>query len=75
VEQKREELTNREREILVLVTAGLSDKLIATRLSIARSTVSNHVGTILLKLGAPNRAAAAAIAVRDGLIEPPPEAE
>lgn len=68
----REELTHRELDILTLVAAGLSDKLIGDRLAIARSTASNHVTTILLKLGAANRAEAAAIAIRDGIIELPP---
>ena len=38
-----EGLTRRELEILTLVAAGLSDKLIGDRLAIARSTTSNHV--------------------------------
>ena len=64
-------LTPRETEVLSLMANGLSDKLIAARLSIARSTVSNHVTIILLKLDAANRTEAVAIAIRDGLITPP----
>ena len=64
-------LTPRETEVLSLMANGLSDKLIAARLSIARSTVSNHVAIILLKLDAANRTEAVAIAIRDGLITPP----
>lgn len=69
-----EELTQRELEILELVAHGLSDKLIAVRTGMARGTVSNHLTTILLKLGATNRAEAVAIAMRDGIIELPPPA-
>ncbi len=68
----RDDLTPRELEVLTLAAAGLSDKLIGERLQLARSTVSNHVTTILLKLRAANRAEAVAIAMRDGLIKLPP---
>lgn len=70
----RDELTARELGILTLAAAGLSDKLIGARLGIARSTTSNHVATILLKLSAANRAEAVAIADarRDHRITPPP---
>ena len=68
----RDGLTARELEVLTLAAAGLSDKLIGERLQLARSTVSNHVATILLKLRAANRAEAVAIAMRDGIIELPP---
>lgn len=64
-------LTEREHEIVCLVARGLTDKEIATQLGLARSTVSNHVGVILLKLGVPNRAAAAA-AVVNLEARPPP---
>ncbi len=63
-------LTVRELDVLRLIAAGRSSKQIALRLGIARSTVSTHVSTILLKLGASNRTEAAVIAVRDGIIEP-----
>ncbi len=67
----RDTLTARELEILRLIAAGRSNKQIGAHLRIARSTVSTHVSTILLKLGASNRAEAAVIAVRDGIIEAP----
>jgi DNA-binding NarL/FixJ family response regulator len=59
----------REENVLSLVAEGLSDKLIGGRLGIVRSTASNHVTMILLKLGPTNRAEAVAIAMRHGLIE------
>jgi two-component system, NarL family, nitrate/nitrite response regulator NarL len=53
-------LTPREREVLDLVGEGLSNKLIARRLSIQEQTVKNHVHSILLKLGVERRAEAVA---------------
>lgn len=46
----RSRLTRREREIVILIDAGLSNKEIATRLHIELSTVKNHVHNILDKL-------------------------
>lgn len=53
-------LTPRENEVLDLVAEGLSNKLIARRLSIQEQTVKNHVHNILLKLGVDRRAEAVA---------------
>ncbi len=61
-------LTTREREILALVAAGKSNREIASGLVISQHTVHRHVANILRKLGEPTRAAAAARAVRDGLV-------
>jgi predicted ATPase/DNA-binding CsgD family transcriptional regulator len=61
-------LTARERAVLRLLAEGLSDKEIAAALGISRHTASNHVTAIREKLGAPSRAAAAAMAIRDELI-------
>src|SRR4051794_6885307 len=55
-----EQLTVREREIVALIDQGLSNKEIATRLSIEPSTVKNHVHHVLEKLGAHGRLEAAA---------------
>lgn len=57
-------LTGREREILRLVEAGLSNREIATSLVIEVSTVKNHVHSILDKLGVATRGEAAALARR-----------
>jgi pimeloyl-ACP methyl ester carboxylesterase/DNA-binding CsgD family transcriptional regulator len=62
------QLSEREREVLRLVADGLSDAEIAERLVVSPHTVHRHVANIRTKLRQPSRAAAAAQAVRDGLI-------
>jgi NarL family two-component system response regulator LiaR len=61
------ELTPREREVLKLLAAGLSNSEIAERLFLSVGTVRLHVSNILGKLGAPNRTSAAVIAMKHGL--------
>ncbi|MGZ0152754.1 response regulator [Kribbella sp. WER1] len=61
------ELTTREREILDLLAAGLSNPAIATRLDLAPKTVANNVSTIFTKLGTADRAAAIIQARNAGL--------
>ena len=53
-------LTERERQVLVLLERGSTDREIATALSISVKTVEKHVGSILRKLGAQNRTQAVA---------------
>ncbi len=62
-----EPLSDREREVLVLLAQGASNKEIAERLVISEGTVKNHVSAILGKLQAENRTQAAEIARRYGL--------
>lgn len=59
-------LTPREREVLEHLARGWSDKEIAAELYIGQRTVSSHVAAILAKLKVSSRAAAVAIALRDG---------
>jgi two-component system, NarL family, response regulator LiaR len=63
-----EDLSPREREVLVLLVEGLSNPAIASRLVVARSTVNFHVGNILTKLGAASRTEAVARAVQHHLV-------
>jgi non-specific serine/threonine protein kinase len=60
-------LTPREVDVLRLLADGRSDKEIAAALSVRYRTVTNHVGSILAKLGVESRTAAATYAVRHGL--------
>ena len=64
-----DELSSREIDVLRLVGAGNANKQIADKLSIAETTVKNHVSNILSKLGANDRAHAVTIALRRGIIE------
>jgi two-component system NarL family response regulator len=64
----REELTQRELEVLKLVASGLTNKEIAGRLFISAKTARNHVASCLVKLGVNDRTEAATTAVRRGLI-------
>ena len=63
-----EPLTGREREVLEMLSRGLSNKLIARRLSISEHTVKFHVSSIYTKLGASSRTDAVSRGVRRGLI-------
>ncbi len=65
---RRLRITEREREILALVAEGMANKAIATRLDITERTVKFHVGELLGRLGATNRAQAVAIAQVRGLL-------
>ena len=60
-------LTQREVDVIRLVAAGRTDRDIAEELIVSVRTVTTHVGNILNKTGAANRAEATAYAVRRGL--------
>jgi HD-GYP domain-containing protein (c-di-GMP phosphodiesterase class II) len=62
-------LTARECEILALLASGLPNKGIARRLAISPKTVGNHVEHIYTKLGVTNRAGAALLAMRHGIVD------
>jgi DNA-binding NarL/FixJ family response regulator len=63
-------LTVREKEVLVLVAEGQSNKDIARRLDISERTARTHVSHLLTKMGLTSRTQAALLAVKEGLVQP-----
>jgi DNA-binding NarL/FixJ family response regulator len=65
-----EELTDREREVMALAAAGLSNEQIAERLVVSSATAKTHVSRAMIKLGARDRAQLVVIAYESGLVRP-----
>lgn len=61
-------LTRREQEVLRLMAAGHSNREIARALEVSEKTVARHGENLFNKLGVNSRAAATALAVREGLV-------
>jgi DNA-binding NarL/FixJ family response regulator len=70
-----DELSAREREVLELVAAGLSNQEIGDRLSLAEKTIKHYMTSILSKLRVRSRVEAALLAYREGMAPPPPRDE
>lgn len=64
------ELTNREREVVALAGAGLSNEEIAAKLVVSPATAKTHVSRAMVKLGARDRAQLVVFAYEAGLIRP-----
>jgi DNA-binding NarL/FixJ family response regulator len=63
-----EEVTEREREVLTLIGLGLSNTEIAAHLHVSLSTAKTHVGRLLMKLAARDRAQLVIAAYEGGLV-------
>lgn len=63
-------LTEREREVMVLVAGGLSNDEIAERLVVSPATAKTHVSRAMVKLGARDRAQLVVFAYESGLVRP-----
>jgi DNA-binding NarL/FixJ family response regulator len=63
-----EELSDREREVLQLISKGLNNRQIAEQLFLSEGTVRNYVSSIFTKLNVSDRTQAALVAVRYGIM-------
>jgi DNA-binding NarL/FixJ family response regulator len=68
-ERSHDELTAREREVLLLMAEGMSNRDIAVELGIAEKTVKCHVGVILNSFGVKDRTNAVLTAIRRGYVK------
>jgi DNA-binding NarL/FixJ family response regulator len=69
--QRMPSLSKREREIIDLLAQGLTGEQVAERLVLSSETVKTHIRNAMTKLEATTRVHAIAIALREGMIQPP----
>jgi len=63
-------LSQRQREVLLLLCEGLPNKLISRQLGVSGNTVKSHVASVLRSLNVATRLEAVAVAFRVGLVQP-----
>jgi DNA-binding NarL/FixJ family response regulator len=66
--ERGEELSSRELEVLRLLVAGASNKVLAARLNLSENTIKSHISHIFGKLGVQSRAEAVAVALQRGMV-------
>lgn len=67
--EKIESLTKREKEVLIQVANGMSNKEIANNLDISERTVKNHISNIFKKIDVSDRTQAAVFAIKNDIIK------